>query len=81
MLENGIEWMVGNGNEIKFWTDPWMIEKPLIDLYNIYLEVKFKIIMVVINIGTFIRIKICYFLAKITWRCILMDNFTIKSAL
>lgn len=58
MLEIGIEWMVGNGNEINFWTDGWMIEKPLINSYKIYLEVKFKIIMVVINIGTFIRIKI-----------------------
>ena len=29
ILKEGVRWLLGNGNQINFWEDPWLIDKPL----------------------------------------------------
>lgn len=29
LLKDGVRWLVGNGNQINFWEDPWLTDKPL----------------------------------------------------
>lgn len=30
LLKEGVKWLVGNGNQINFWEDSWLMDKPLI---------------------------------------------------
>lgn len=34
VIAKGVTWKLGNGRKVRFWEDPWLFNKPLIDFYE-----------------------------------------------
>lgn len=34
MIAKGVIWKLGNGRKVRFWEDPWLFDKPLMDFYE-----------------------------------------------
>ncbi|OMP00911.1 reverse transcriptase [Corchorus capsularis] len=38
-LEHGLKWRIGNGSLVRFWTDPWLLNEPILQVIDSYSQV------------------------------------------
>ncbi|KAG7548419.1 hypothetical protein ISN44_As12g036090 [Arabidopsis suecica] len=75
-----LSWVLGDGKIIRFWTDKWLLDQPLMDLASQVVSSKEKKIRVKLQLAAMVVDNVTGAVDRVSWGGIGNGQFTVKSA-
>ncbi|KAG7543781.1 Reverse transcriptase zinc-binding domain [Arabidopsis thaliana x Arabidopsis arenosa] len=75
-----LSWVLGDGKIIRFWTDKWLLDQPLMDLASQVVTSKEKKIRVKLQLAAMVVDNVTGAVDRVSWGGIGNGQFTVKSA-